>query len=153
MSPRPPARRAVATAVGVLALVGALSGCSRELVQAPGQGGPAVASDPTAARAKLTLLLADPCATAPDPDRVWTRCGRWVEEAASTGRAASAAVGGTAVDTAVAGIGSAHDAFLARGCGSAAATVPGGGAVPCVAALQETRTAVAALAQATGVAP
>ncbi|WP_433801125.1 hypothetical protein [Actinomycetospora sp. CA-084318] len=108
---------------------------------------------PDAAQNKLRLALADPCYTSADPRAVWPRCGRWVEETASTARtAANALPSDPAVTAAATAVGQARDAYVARGC---PATAPGGtidvGA--CVGGLVAARTAVSGLARALGSAP
>jgi hypothetical protein len=120
-----------------------LAGCSSEFGSGGNEGG--VATSPDAARAKLSLLSQDPCNTDPDPRSTWPRCGRWVEEAASTARTAATALpGNEAITRAATGVQSGRDAFAARGCTSTGPTpAPDPGA--CIGALLATRTAVAGL--------
>ncbi|MEJ2869639.1 hypothetical protein WCD74_17835 [Actinomycetospora sp. OC33-EN08] len=154
-------RRATVVSVGsvvLAALVALLAGCSDAApADIPaGQSSEAAAApgvenrSPDAARNKLRLALADPCYTSADPRAVWPRCGRWVEETASTARtAANARPDDPAVTAAAAGVGAARDAYVARGC---PATAPGGtvdvGA--CVGGLVTARNAVGGLARALG---
>ncbi|MDL5154587.1 hypothetical protein [Actinomycetospora termitidis] len=122
------------------------SGQSSEAAAAPGVEN----RSPDSARNKLRLALADPCYTGPDPRAVWPRCGRWVEETASTARtAANALPQDPAVTAAAAGVGSARDAYVARGC---PATAPGGtvDVSACVGGLVAARNAVGALSRALG---
>lgn len=145
----------------VLALLLALlAGCSGDSPAdiPPGQSsggaatrGPVVeARSPESARAKLQLAEADPCYDSPDARAVWPRCGRWVEETASTARtAASALPNDPAVAAAAAAVGAAHDGFVARGCPSTGPAVPLD-VNACVGALSTARTAVGRLAAALG---
>jgi hypothetical protein len=148
-------RRAV---VLVAVLLGVLAGCadsdnpaSIPAGQSSEAGAPGLENrSPDAAENKLRLALADPCYTDPDPRAVWPRCGRWVEETASTARtAANALPDDAAVTNAAAAVGAARDAYVARGC---PATAPGGtvDVSACVGGLVAARTAVTGLAQALG---
>jgi hypothetical protein len=108
------------------------------------------AGSPQAARSKLTLALADPCYSSPDPRAVWPRCGRWVEETASTARTATSALpNDAAVASAATGVGAAHDDYVARGCPGTGPTVPLNADV-CIGALTTVRTAMGKLAAALG---
>lgn len=153
-------RVAVIAAVVAAVLLGVLAGCgdsgspaSIPSGQSSEAASPGVENrSPDSARNKLRLALADPCYTDPDPRAVWPRCGRWVEETASTARtAANALPNDPAVTAAVAGVASARDAYVARGC---PATAPGGtiDVSACVGGLTAARTAASALARALGVA-
>ena len=142
-------RRTVAALLAVVAVLVVLGGCSRELGAGdPDRGGPGVNTSPAAARTKLTLLLDDPCYTAPDPRGTWPRCGRWAEEATSTARAATTAVpSDAALGDAARAVQAGRDTFASRGCasqGPAVATDPGA----CIGALLSTRTAVTGLVDA-----
>lgn len=140
-----------AVVLGLLAGCGDSNPASIPAGQSSEAGTPGVENrSPDAAKNKLRLALADPCYTDADPRAVWPRCGRWVEETASTARtAANALPDDAAVTNAAAGVGAARDAYVARGC---PATAPGGtvdvGA--CVGGLVAARTAVSGLAQALG---
>ncbi|NMO92106.1 hypothetical protein [Actinomycetospora sp. TBRC 11914] len=114
------------------------------------QGPDVEARTPASARAKLTLALADPCYASPDTRAVWPRCGRWVEEAASTSRtAASVLPNDAAVTGAAAAVGAAHDDFVGRGCPGTGPTVPLD-ANSCIGALTTVRAAMGRLAAALG---
>ena len=141
-------RPLAAVAAAVLAGTILLTGCSRELGGETGRDGPAQATSPDAARTKLRLALQDPCFTDADPRRTWPRCGRWVEEAVSTARAASTALpADPAITQATTEVTAGRDAFLARGCPSTGPAVPAD-AGGCVGALGTTRGGVAALGAA-----
>ena len=145
----------------VVALLAALllAGCSSSPADIPSgqssdgaatQGPIAEVRSPDAARVKLSLALTDPCYASPDPRAVWTRCGRWVEESASTARTASNALPNDApVTSAVAAVAAAHDDFVARGCPGTGPTVPLD-ANSCIGALTTVRTAMGRLSAALG---
>ncbi len=113
--------------------------------------GPVVeARTPESARQKMALALADPCYSSPDPRAVWPRCGRWVEESASTARTAASAIpNDAAVVGASAAVGAAHDDFVARGCPGTGPTVPLD-ANSCIGALITVRGAMGRLSGALG---
>jgi hypothetical protein len=114
------------------------------------QGPDVEARTPESARAKLTLALADPCYASPDARAVWPRCGRWVEESASTARtAASVLPNNAAVTSAAAAVGAAHDDFVGRGCPGTGPTVPLD-ANSCIGALTTVRSAMGRLSAALG---
>lgn len=114
------------------------------------QGPDVEAHTPGAAHAKLALALADPCYSSPDLRAVWPRCGRWVEESASTARtAASVLPNDAAVASAAAAVGAAHDDFVARGCPGTGPTVPLD-ANSCIGALTTVRAAMGRLSAALG---
>ncbi|GAA4853661.1 hypothetical protein GCM10023201_54140 [Actinomycetospora corticicola] len=151
-------RRLVVLAAVLLGVLAGCGGTDNPASIPSGQSSEAAAPgvenrSPDAARNKLRLALADPCYTSSDPRAVWPRCGRWVEETASTARtAANALPDDPAVTAAAAQVGAARDSYVARGC---PATAPGGtvdvGA--CVGGLVTARTAVDALSRALGSAP
>jgi hypothetical protein len=117
---------------------------------AASQGPVVEAGTPSSARAKLGLALADPCYDSPDARAVWPRCGRWVEESASTARtAASVLPNDAAVVSAAAAVGAAHDDFVGRGCPGTGPTVPLD-ANSCIGALTTVRVAMGRLAAALG---
>ncbi|WP_018331810.1 hypothetical protein [Actinomycetospora chiangmaiensis] len=147
-------RRAVVLAA---VLLGVLAGCADDNPASIPSGQSTAAAAPgaenrssDAARNKLRLALADPCYTDPDARAVWPRCGRWVEETASTARsAANALPNDPAVTAAVAGVTNARDTYVGRGC---PATAPGGtiDVSACVGGLVAARAATSALARALG---
>ena len=148
--------------LGLLAALLVLAGCSSGPADIPSgqssdgaatQGPIAEVRSPDAARAKLSLALADPCYSSPDPRAVRPRCGRWVEESASTARTASNALpADAAVTGAVAAVAAAHDDFVARGCPGTGPTVPLD-ANSCIGALTTVRTAMGRLSAALGPTP
>jgi hypothetical protein len=148
-------RRAVVLAAVLLGLVAGCGNSDNPASIPAGQSSEAAAPgaenrSPDAARNKLRLALADPCYTNADPRAVWPRCGRWVEETASTARAAANVLpDNPAVTAAATAVGSARDAYVARGC---PATAPGGtvDVSSCVGGLVAARAAVGGLAQALG---
>ncbi len=158
---RGPATAARGLALTALAVV-LLAGCAGNgpAVVPSGQSsdgaatqGPVVeARSPDSARQKLSLALADPCYSSPDARAVWPRCGRWVEESASTARTAATAIPNAAVTGAAAAVGAAHDDYVARGCPGTGPTVPLD-ANSCIGALTSVRAAMSRLSGALGAAP
>ena len=148
--------------VALLAALLLLAGCSGGPADIPSgqsadgaatQGPIAEVRSPDAARTKLSLALTDPCYGSPDPRAVWPRCGRWVEESASTARTATNALpDDAAVTGAVAAVAAAHDDFVARGCPGTGPTVPLD-ANSCIGALMTVRAAMGRLAAALGPTP
>lgn len=145
------ARTLVVVALSLL-LGGLVAGCGHEF--GPGESssarnGPQQNLTADAARSKLELQVQDAC-YAGDPGQAWPRCGRWVEETASSARtAADALPNDPAIGADSRAVAAGHDAFLGRGCGtSAAASADQASAGPCVAALLQARQGVRALATA-----
>jgi hypothetical protein len=157
-----PVTAARALVPALLAALLVLAGCSGSPADIPSgqssggaatQGPIAEVRSPDAARAKLSLALMDPCYASPDPRAVWPRCGRWVEESASTARTATNALpGDAAVTSAAAAVAAAHDDFVARGCPGTGPTVPLD-ANSCIGALTTVRAAMGRLSAALGPTP
>lgn len=130
--------------MAALALCLALAGCTSSSFTEGTSASPARPDGSLeAARTKLGLVQQDPCYTARDIGRRWPLCGRWEEEVLNVANAAAAArPDDREVTDPAAAVRAGHESFTRAGC--VAGTTPDPGA--CVAAVEETRTAVTRLA-------
>ncbi|MDD7931005.1 hypothetical protein [Actinomycetospora straminea] len=130
--------------VGLLVCLLALTGCTSSFTEGTSATPARPDGSLEAARSKLGLVAQDPCYTARDVDRRWRRCGRWEEEVLNVGNAAAGArPGDREITDPAAAVRAGHERFVRGGCAAGAPPDPG----VCVAAVEETRTAVTRLAR------